>query len=79
MGRSDAMAEHWDLWAAGDRKAALAALPDSVIDDLVIHGTGAQCKARINEYMDRGVDTAAIAIVMGSGTSDADAIELLAP
>ncbi len=79
MGRADAMQEHWDLWAAGDRKAALAALPDSVIDELVVHGTAEQCKARITEYMDKGIDTAAIAIVMGSGTSDAEAIEMLAP
>lgn len=79
MGRTDVMQEHWDLWAAGDRKAALAALPDSVIDDLVVHGTAEQCKARITEYMDKGIDTAAIAIVMGSGTSDAEAIEMLAP
>jgi probable F420-dependent oxidoreductase len=79
MGRADVMQEHWDLWAAGDRKAALGALPDSVIDDLVVHGTADQCKARITEYMDKGIDTAAIAIVMGSGTSDAEAIEMLAP
>ena len=65
--------------AAGDRKAALAALPDSVIDDLVVHGTAEQCKARITEYMDKGIDTAAITIIMGSGTSDAEAIEMLAP
>lgn len=79
MGRTDAMQEHWDLWEAGDRKGAVAALPDSVVDDLVIHGTGEQCKARITQYMDAGVDTAAIAIVLGSGTSDAEAIEMLAP
>ncbi|NNC78672.1 MAG: LLM class F420-dependent oxidoreductase [Acidimicrobiales bacterium] len=78
MGRTDAMQEHWDLWAAGDRKAAMAALPDSVVDELVVHGSGEQCKARIMEYMDKGVDTAAIAVVMGSGTTDAEAIEMLA-
>lgn len=79
MGRTDALTEHWDLWAAGDRKAAMAAIGDEVIDDLVIHGSAEQCRARISEYMDAGVDTAAIAIVPGSGTSDADAIEMLAP
>jgi probable F420-dependent oxidoreductase len=79
MGRTDAMQEHWDLWAAGDRKAAMAALPDSVVDELVVHGTAEQCKARITEYMDKGIDTAAIAIVAGSGTSDAEAIEQLKP
>ena len=79
MGRGAAMQQHWDLWASGDRKGAMAALPDEVVDSLVIHGTGEQCKARINEYMDAGIDTAAIAIVMGSGTSDSDALEMLAP
>jgi len=79
MGRTDAMQDHWDLWEAGDRKAAMAALPDDVVDELVVHGTGDQCKARITEYMDKGIDTAAIAVVMGSGTSDADAIEMLRP
>ena len=39
MGRSDDLSEHWDLWAAGDRKAAMGAIGDEVIDDLVIHGT----------------------------------------
>ena len=79
MGRGDSMQEHWDLWAGGDRKAAMAALPDSVVDELVIHGTAEQCKARITEYMDKGIDTVALAILPGSGVSDADAIEFLKP
>ena len=79
MGRADDMQEHWDLWAAGDRKAATAALSDAIVDELVIHGSPAQCKARITEYMDKGIDTAAIAILPGSGVSDADAITYLAP
>ena len=79
MGRTDALAEHWDLWAAGDRKAAMAAIGDDVIDDLVIHGSAEHCKDRIRTYMDLGIDTAAIAIVPGSGTPDLDAIAMLAP
>ena len=79
MGRTDALTDHWDLWAAGDRKAAMAAIPDEVVDDLVIHGSAEQCKARISEYMDAGIDTAAIAIIPGSGLSDLEAIEALAP
>ena len=79
MGRTDALAEHWDLWAAGDRKAAMVAIGDDVIDDLVIHGSAEQCKEKIGAYLDAGIDTAAIAIVPGSGTSDAEAIDMLAP
>ena len=57
----------------------MAAIPDEVVDDLVIHGSAEQCKARISEYMDAGIDTAAIAIIPGSGLSDLEAIEALAP
>ena len=78
MGRGDAMQDHWDLWAAGDRKAAMAALSDEVVDQLVIHGSGEQCRSRITQYLDAGIDTAAIAIVMGSGTPDLEALEMLA-
>ncbi len=79
MGRTDALTDHWDLWAAGDRKAAMAAISDDVVDQLVIHGSSEQCKARIRQYLDAGVDTAAIAIVPGSGVSDQAAVEMLAP
>ena len=29
----------WDAWKAGDRKAALAAIPDSLVDELIVHGS----------------------------------------
>ena len=79
MGRGEAFADHWDLWAAGDRKAAMAAIDDATVDSLVIHGSPETCRARVAEYLDNGIDTAAIAILPGSGVSDADAIEALAP
>ena len=48
----------WDAWAAGDRKAALAATPDKVVDELIVHGTPEERNAHIRRYMDAGVDTA---------------------
>jgi alkanesulfonate monooxygenase SsuD/methylene tetrahydromethanopterin reductase-like flavin-dependent oxidoreductase (luciferase family) len=39
MGRGPQMQGMWDAWAAGDRKGALAAIPDEVVDDLVVHGS----------------------------------------
>ena len=39
LGRGPALQPMWDAWAAGDRKAALAAIPDEVVDDLVVHGS----------------------------------------
>ena len=35
----------WDAWKAGDRKAALAAIPDSVVDELIVHGSPSACRA----------------------------------
>ena len=47
LGRGDVLQGMWDAWAAGDRKAALAAIPDEVVDELVVHGSPATCRARI--------------------------------
>ncbi|MFI0466639.1 LLM class F420-dependent oxidoreductase [Saccharopolyspora sp. 5N102] len=53
----------WQAWESGDRKAALAAIPDSVVDDLVVHGPAAHCRERIQQYMANGVTTPAIALM----------------
>jgi len=63
LGRAPAMQGMWDAWAAGDRKAALAAIPDEVVDDLVVHGSPARCRARIDEYFANGVTTSSLAIL----------------
>jgi len=51
------------LIRAGDRKGALAAIPDEVVDELIVHGTPEECRAHIQRYVDNGVDTPAIAIL----------------
>jgi alkanesulfonate monooxygenase SsuD/methylene tetrahydromethanopterin reductase-like flavin-dependent oxidoreductase (luciferase family) len=53
----------WDAWKSGDRKAALAAIPDEVVDDLVVHGSPAQCRAQIDRYFANGVTTSSLAIL----------------
>ena len=63
LGRGDQLQGMWDAWAAGDRKAALAAIPDQVVDDLVVHGSPAQCRAQLQQYFDNGVTTSSLAIL----------------
>jgi len=63
LGRGELLQDMWDLWKAGDRKAALAAIPDEVVDDILIHGSAAHCRARIAEYFDNGVTTSSLAIL----------------
>jgi probable F420-dependent oxidoreductase len=63
LGRGPALQPMWDAWAAGDRKQALAVIPDSVVDELVVHGSLAECRAHIQRYVDNGVTIPAPAIV----------------
>jgi len=63
LGRQDVLQGMWDAWAAGDRKAALDEIPDDVVDELIVHGSPAACRARIQEYFDNGVTTSSLAIM----------------
>jgi probable F420-dependent oxidoreductase len=63
LGRGDALGAMWEAWSAGDRKAALAAIPDAVVDDLVVHGTPAECRAHIQRYFDAGVTTSSLMVL----------------
>lgn len=63
MGRGDVLGGMWDAWKAGDRKAALAEIPDEVVDDLIVHGSPAECRERIQAYFDNGVTTSSLAIL----------------
>jgi probable F420-dependent oxidoreductase len=78
LGRGDALQPMWDAWAAGDRKRANQVIPNSVVDELVIHGSYQACREHVQRYLDAGVDTPTIAIVP-SGVDLLDAVEGLAP
>ena len=70
----------WDAWKSGDRKAALAAIPDEVVDDLIVHGSPATCRAHIQQYFDNGVTTSSLAILpLDPELSHWDAVRSLAP
>jgi probable F420-dependent oxidoreductase len=80
LGRATALQPMWEAWAAGDRQAALAAIPDSVVDELVVHGSPEVCRARIQEYFANGVTTSALALLpIDPDVSFWDAARALAP
>ena len=80
MGRAPLLQGMWDAWKAGDRKAALAAIPDEVVDDLVVHGSPAHCRDTIRRYFDNGVTTSSLAILpLDPELSHAEAVRVLAP
>jgi probable F420-dependent oxidoreductase len=78
LGRGDVLRPMWDAWAAGDRKTAVASIPDDVVDDLVVHGSPAECRAMIQRYVDNGVTTPCLA-VLPFGIDLRQAVRDLAP
>lgn len=79
LGRGEIIEPMLAAWNAGDRKGALAAIPDALVDELVIHGPAEQCRDRVAEYHATGLDTPVIAISPVPGLDLADAISKLAP
>ncbi len=80
LGRGEELSGMWAAWKAGDRQQALAEIPDSVVDDLVVHGSPDACRARIQQYFDQGVTTSSLAILSFDPELDHwDAVTSLAP
>lgn len=63
LGRSEQLSEMWRLWGEGDRKAALAAIPDAVVDELIVWGSPRACVERVQAYVDAGVSTPVMALL----------------
>jgi probable F420-dependent oxidoreductase len=78
LGRTELMAGMQAAWATGDRKGALAAIPDQLVDELVVHGSPAACRERIQEYVANGITTPVLA-VLPVGVDPATAAKELAP
>ena len=80
LGRGPQLQGMWDNWKAGDRKAALAAIPDEVVDQLIVHGSFAECRAKIQQYFDNGVTTSSLAILpLDPAVNHSEAVRNLAP
>ncbi len=78
MGRGEQLADMWRLWKEGDRKAALEAIPASLVDELIIWGTPEECREHIGRYVENGVTTPALAL-LPFGIDQRQAIRDLAP
>jgi alkanesulfonate monooxygenase SsuD/methylene tetrahydromethanopterin reductase-like flavin-dependent oxidoreductase (luciferase family) len=63
LGRGERLRPMQEAWGSGDRKAALAALPDDVVDELVVHGSPEECRDRIAGYVEAGIGTPVLALL----------------
>jgi probable F420-dependent oxidoreductase len=78
LGRGPQLEGMWEKWSAGDRRGALEAIPDEVVDDLVVHGSYDECRAHIARYAENGV-TVPAPMVIPVGVELEDAIRGLSP
>jgi probable F420-dependent oxidoreductase len=78
LGRGEVLRPMHEAWARGDRAAANAAIPDSVVDDLIVHGSLDYCRERIASYQEAGLDTPAIAL-LPTGDDPVTLVRGLAP
>jgi len=77
LGRGEALGPMWDAWRAGDRAGALAAVPDAVVDELLIHGPPEECRERVEAYRAAGVTTPVLMLI--APDDPAAAVRALAP
>jgi probable F420-dependent oxidoreductase len=74
LGRGERLRDMHEKWAAGDRKGAAAAVPDDVVDELVLHGSPESVRDQVQAYQDAGVTTPVVALLP---TPDADVPDLV--
>jgi probable F420-dependent oxidoreductase len=79
LGRGDELAGMWSKWKEGDRKAALDEIPDSLVDQLIVHGPPEACREHVQRYVANGVTTPALAILPFPGVDQRQAIRDLSP
>jgi probable F420-dependent oxidoreductase len=61
LGRQGELARVWELWHQGRRRDAAAAVPDSIVDSVVVHGSARRCRERLAEYVASGVTAPVLA------------------
>jgi probable F420-dependent oxidoreductase len=63
LGRGEMLKDMWAHWKAGEREKATAAIPDELIDDLIVWGGPDQIREHVDRYVAAGVTTPAPAIL----------------
>ncbi|MBI2912763.1 MAG: LLM class F420-dependent oxidoreductase [Chloroflexi bacterium] len=66
LGRGETLGPMWEAWQAGDRRAALEAVPDRVVEDLFVMGDKRERLHKIEEYCRHGVTLPILNFAPGS-------------
>ncbi|WP_031511966.1 LLM class F420-dependent oxidoreductase [Streptomyces sp. NRRL F-5123] len=62
LGRGDVLAASHRAWRGGDFAGAAAAVPDELVDALLVHGSPEECRAQVADYVGAGVVTPLLAV-----------------
>jgi probable F420-dependent oxidoreductase len=74
LGRGDVLAPIAAAWHSSDRAGALAAVPDSLVDAIVVHGDVGACRRGLARFRAAGVTTPIVSLMRSAG----DPLETLA-
>jgi probable F420-dependent oxidoreductase len=78
LGRGDQLRPMWDAWRDGDRAGAVAAIPEAVVDALVVHGSPEACAEGVLAYVEAGITTPAPMMIADPDSARAVIRELAA-
>lgn len=79
LGREAMLTPFWERWDSRDRAGALKQIPDELVDDIMINGTPAECRARIARYVANGVTTPALHVLPFGDLDAHEGYRLLSP
>jgi probable F420-dependent oxidoreductase len=77
LGRGEVLRPMHEAWAAGDRAGAAKAIPDEVVDDLVLHGSPESVRDQVQAYADAGLTTPVIALLPPPDVDAADIADIV--
>ena len=79
LGRGEDLKGMWEAWKAGDRKAATAAIPEHLIEQLIINGTPEECREHVERYVAAGLHTPVLAVIPAPDVDLREVTRALAP
>jgi probable F420-dependent oxidoreductase len=78
LGNEPLLGAMWANWQAGDRRGALAAIPDEAVDALFATGDARRCRALVEAYIANGVETPILCFMPVATDLESQARESLA-
>ena len=80
QGYDDVASKLMNAWTNGERDAARDAIPDELVNDLVLFGPAEACKERLGEFREAGLSTPILAFVSTQGPAAVEsAFRAMAP